>query len=383
MDPLWEPCFKLTEEVAMRNSLPIRLAATALLLGLQSCSSGNAETTIPLDQDSGTDSGSSLDSTSDTMISTDVGDDSGDDPLGGGCAMSSSVVQLRPLDLCLMLDQSGSMLGQKWDSVTAALNAFVTAQSSATDLQMSVQFFPLSGAGVCDLNAYAVPDIPMGEMSTVGPLLADSLKKRTPDGQTPTLPALQGAISYAQDWGTAHSDHTVAVILATDGEPDICGSTVDKVAQAATLGDQAQVPIKTFVIGVGKSLTSLDDIAKAGGSTHAFLVDDSSQSTQQEFLDALNEIRGTAIPCDLDIPKPEAGQLDYTLVNVVRTASGKKIVLPEVSGAAQCGNSPTGWYYDDPQKPTKIILCSSVCQDIRADSKGRIDVVFGCKTIVA
>ena len=49
----------------------------------------------------------------------------------------------------------------------------------------------------------------------------------------------------------------------------------------------------TFVIGVGPSLSALNGIAAAGGTTSAFLVD-TSANVNQQFLDAMNAIRNSA-----------------------------------------------------------------------------------------
>ena len=43
---------------------------------------------------------------------------------------------------------------------------------------------------------------------------------------TPTTPALDGAHVYARSEQVAHPDHTVAVVVVTDGVPRDCASTV-------------------------------------------------------------------------------------------------------------------------------------------------------------
>src|SRR5262245_20350540 len=55
---------------------------------------------------------------------------------GGACAATSSKGKLAPLDIYIMLDQSGSMSdpvpgGTKWTAITAALNTFLQAPASA------------------------------------------------------------------------------------------------------------------------------------------------------------------------------------------------------------------------------------------------------------
>ena len=66
--------------------------------------------------------------------------------------------------------------------------------------------------------------------------------------------------------------------------------------------------ILTFVIGVGSSLGALNGIAMAGGTNQAFIVD-TNANVNQQFLDAMNKIRGAALSCEYIIPTPDAGML--------------------------------------------------------------------------
>ena len=75
--------------------------------------------------------------------------------------------------------------------------------------------------------------------------------------------------------------------------------------------------------------------------------------------------------------------IDYTKVNVTFTKDNKQEPLAFVSDASGCAAAPdNGWYYDDPQKPTKVILCDQTCQRVRDGSSGEVDVVFGCAQLV-
>jgi hypothetical protein len=38
----------------------------------------------------------------------------------------------------------------------------------------------------------------------------------------------------------------------------------------------------------------------------------------------------------------------------------------------------TAWRYDDPKAPKTIELCTNACSAVKADFKGKLDVVFGC-----
>jgi hypothetical protein len=136
----------------------------------------------------------------------------------------------------------------------------------------------------------------------------------------------------------------------------------------------------TYVIGVG-NWSALDAIAVAGGTGSAFMVNvDNPEQTQRDFLAAINQIRGAALPCDLEIPPPPENEtLDPTLVNVTFTPPGGSTTLFYQS--ADCA-SDLGWRYDNPDAPTRIELCPNACQTVKAGAGGKLDVAFGCATVL-
>ncbi len=299
---------------------------------------------------------------------------------GSACAAETQTANLVPLDLYIMLDKSGSMLTSGgWDPVVTALNAFV-GDSASKDLGVGLQYFP--GSPECVSGTYENPAVPIAALPGNATPISTSLTNAAPGGQTPTLPALQGAMDQMTAWLLQNPTHAGVVVLATDGIPNDCASTVDKVAQVALSGASDNPKILTFVIGVGSNLTALNQIAQAGGTGNAFLVDTAGNVTQQ-FIDALNAIRGGAIACEYLIPTPEGGTIDFGKVNVQYTpGTGDKEFFPKVENKAACPPSGDGWYYDNPANPTKVILCQSTCDKIEADGQAEIGVAFGCTTIV-
>ena len=177
----------------------------------------------------------------------------------------------------------------------------------------------------------------------------------------------------------------MAIVVATDGEPNDCESTVDSVAAIAADGSQAAPSISVYVIGVGTNLMSLDQVAAAGGTKHAYVVDPSRDVTAS-FVEAMNAIRGrAALPCEYGIPEASSGEaVDFGRVNVAFTGSGDaggaKTVLLQVPDASACSATEAGWYYDDPAAPKSVELCPAACARAKADVEGRIDVLVGCKT---
>jgi hypothetical protein len=345
--------------------------------------------------------------------------------VGGGCAGISVGADKVPLDMYVMLDQSGSMSdpanggGTRWEAVEAAFNTFVN-QPEAAGIGIGIQYFPLDsgvscpalmctsdaecgppGCGPCDMpfpgfgvcpgfgssdsceiNDYATPDVAIAELPGNAAAITGSIAAHGPVGNTPTLPALQGAIQQAQSFATQNPGHQVIVVLATDGEPNVCGSDVNTVSNAAAMGVAGMPSILTFVIGVGASPATCNAIAAAGGTDQAFLVDQ-DPNVQQAFLDALNQIQGIALPCSYLIPEPTMGEINFEQVNVQYTPDGgSPETLPKVGSAAECPPGQNAWYYDNNANPTQIILCPDTCTNLSAGENGQVNIVLGCDTVV-
>ncbi|HEX7669120.1 MAG TPA: vWA domain-containing protein [Polyangiaceae bacterium] len=315
------------------------------------------------------------------------------------CAATVHEAEGIQLDMLIVMDGSGSMKdevagGAKWALLQAALDRFSNDPASA-GIGVGVSYFGVPvgyDAGdlvvSCDVADYAVPAVAIATLPQNAPAIVASLAGYVPQGGTPTRPALAGGIEYANAWLARHGTHRMILVLATDGEPNDCESTVLAVSQVAADALAARPSVQTYVIGVGESLDNLDQIAAAGGTDHAYIVDTSSTTTER-FVLALNSIRGeAALPCQYEIPVPDGatGRLvDFESVNVAYTESGDasrgtRAILLQVPNDRSCDTAGGGWYYDDPSAPTSILLCSSTCARVKADIRGRVDVLVGCKT---
>ena len=249
----------------------------------------------------------------------------------------------------------------------------------------------------CSGTDYATPAVeitPLGSSSAA--TLDSAIASWTPNGATPTAPALTGAIQHAKSWVDQNPTHTVVVVLATDGLPTECmPQNIPIIAQIAAQGAAGAQGVRTFAIGVFSTAdinagaqSNLDQIAAAGGTTKAFIID-TSQNVQQQFLAALNAIRGTKLACEYAVPKPgDAGALDYGKVNGEYTAPGASAptTIAYVGNQASCDPSGGGWYYDaDPAmggSPTKLIMCPGTCSTFGSINGGQIDIRVGCKTVI-
>ena len=83
------------------------------------------------------------------------------------------------------------------------------------------------------------------------------------------------------------------------------------------------------------------------------------------------------------MPAAPAGQnFDRNKVNVRVTTSGAMLDLGQVPDEASCGMRE-GWYYDDAANPARLLACPASCAALQGDLNARVDVLFGCETVVA
>ena len=110
---------------------------------------------------------------------------------------------------------------------------------------------------------------------------------------------------YAQDTLSTNPLQRMAMVLVTDGEPDACSSSLANVSLELAKADQLNIP--TYVIGVGTDLTSLDQLAMAGGTTAPTLVAvGDPATTKTQFLDrARRHSRSGAV---MRLPNPARAQ---------------------------------------------------------------------------
>jgi hypothetical protein len=301
--------------------------------------------------------------------------------IGQACATSNANGQAEPVSLVFMVDRSGSMKfnpspNLKWDSVLAGLKAFFADQRSA-GLSASTQVFPqFVNNDACNVGGYSSPLVALTALPDTAGALGKSLDANGPskDFNTPTVPALKGAVAQAQQLRA--QGKKVAVVLVTDGEPNGCSSNV---ASSATAAGTGLPDVRTYVIGVGDQLANLNSIALGGGSTKAVLISDANPAQiTTDLVAALGEIRKQALGCDYALPAPPNGeQLDISRVNVQWTPNGGATQALDYNGDCTGGK---GWRYDSASAPTKILICEQSCGEVLANASGKIDIVFGCKT---
>lgn len=360
-------------------------ALAAILLGC-SASPSDGAATRPIGEEGGQSGADGQAGGGSGYLNVGDASDSDGQPLSPDAACAASTVQssLMPLAIYVLLDRSGSMKqNNKWQDASTAFQQFLV-DPSASGIKVALSFFPSAG-GTCDGMGYATPVVPMAALpGNAGPLnnaiQANQPGSSSGSGGTPMEGALRGLSIFCGLYAPNNPGEKTVGVLITDGLPNGCNENTSALAAIAAGMNGATPPAPLFTIGMqGADFAMLNQLAAAGGSQQSF---DVSQGGAQAFLAALQAIAGQALPCELALPTNQSQQVDPAKVNVKYTGqNGTEQFLGQVANAAAC--VPNAWYYDDPQQPTKIVLCPDTCAAVRSDAAGTIDIILGCGTVVA
>ncbi len=335
--------------------------------------------------------------------SSGTGANNGDD---GGlktsqvCVGEAHGAEAVPVDMYIMFDHSESMADAIpgtnppvtwWATAQQAIATFVNNQQAANaHMGVGLQFFPIDGTAPASCTAdYSTPAVEIGLLPGNAGALTSIINAEQPNDFTPTGPALQGAINHMKTWGPAHPGRAPVVVLVTDGFPTEC--TPQEIPDIATIAKTAFTTdpvVRTFVVGfnLGAGGTNLNQIAKAGGTGQATLINNGDIGTQ--FVNALLGIASTPLQCSFPIPAPDQppGQppvvVNTDLVRVEYTPSTSTVSaeVPKVGDLGGCAlNANQGWYYDDQTTPKNILICPGTCANFAA---GTVSIQLGCKPTI-
>jgi hypothetical protein len=241
----------------------------------------------------------------------------------------------------------------------------------------------------CESGDYSTPAVAISAAPERSAAIIASLDSQTPNGLTPTGPALEGALAQAREWAETHLDRQVVTLLVTDGFPTECAPTeIGDIAALAQSAASAPRPVRTFVVGVfsdldlaGDGQARLDEVARAGQTGSALIVNTAGDVTQ-DFLAALDAVRSTSLSCDFSLDSDAA--LDFERVNLqLGDASGAKTSLFNVGDAPGCSADGNGWYYvrDAAGIPSQIRVCPSACEALQSGA-ATAELQVGCATLI-
>jgi hypothetical protein len=324
------------------------------------------------------------------------GDPDADAGSPGACAKQTARATRKPVYLAFAFDVSGSM-GKgdkpwhdqklKWDPVTQATQSFFE-DAKSEGFFASMTFFPADGGedARCESGSYRMPNVAMQSLpsNAFGDAL-DAIGKEDWRGGTPTLYVVQGVFDQIAE-AQKTKPGRYALVLVTDGYPQDCDD--DSIESVANFVKDRAAETPTYVIGVTNPpldgapdvTTNLADIAKAGGTGDAYLIDTGNPSqTAADFKKTIDGIRSAAVACEVAIPSAPAGQ----------TFDKKKVTVRYTSGSSMSAlvydpNCAAGakWHYDDPDKPSEIVLCPDTCKELQSHDDAELAVDFECEQVI-
>jgi hypothetical protein len=329
------------------------------------------------------------------------------------CASSVVSGDLKPANLLFVVDRSGSMncnlpedgqssedcelipakadeeLPSKWELTEVALaDAFDALETGGVDVRVGLTMFPVEGTW-CGVKRE--PDVSIAALdATQNTELDDFLATVSPDGSTPLAGATILAYAHLYDLLAQGSlDGNVFVVLLTDGYETCKLDELEKLLGQDVPNAYNLLNFRTFVIGAPGSEGAralLSQIAWAGGTAsspdcnHAAAPEnegdchfDMTMSTDfaADLADTLEQISGTVLTCELDVPSnPDGGAVDYDKVNVDVNDQPISPTDCSVEGA-------NGWEYFADR--TRIRLCGEAC-DLAMQENATVSIVLGCPT---
>lgn len=349
------------------------------------------------DTTGGADNGT--DGDDDDSIKLDVAgaDDESGNPIDDGedCAEVSEVadVGLQPADIIVVVDNSGSMSFEA-AAVQNNMNAFssqiflanidahvVLISSYPTDDDAGICVSEPLGAGGCPLSDTNLPTF-QHVNAGVG-----------------SNNALERVISLWPDYEDIMRPTAARhVVVVTDDDSDLSATDFDAMFKAldATNAEYTlhaiaapEDPATACLLGTSCCLTSADDGAEyldlvmATGGVWGNLCDQDFQPVFDQLSMAV--ISGATLACEFAIPTPPEGEtLNPDEVNVeFDDGQGGGLQIGRVDSAADCAAVDNGWYYDDPDAPTTILVCPQTCDVVQGFTMASVSIKFGCATIPA
>ncbi len=367
-----------------------KIALTTLGLLLAACGDGDGGRDggqsggVPLPGTGGT---AGTESVTDSLDS-DTGEklDLGVSDLPGGeeeCAAVSEAAELVPLpaDIIFVVDNSGSM-GFEAGQIQAEMNGFSTQIiDSGIDVHVVlISSYPDNGNGICI-------DPPLGNGGCPN---ADTFPPTFThvDERVASHDAWEVLLQTHPEWAPAiRAESSKHIVVVTDDTSNMDMTEFDP----SFLGLDASYAgyIHHSVVchsncasaaGIGTNYIELSNMT---GGVAADLCDQDFQAV----FDVLSTevIGGTQLACEFEIPAPpDDMEFNPNQVNLeFDDGMGGVLEIGRVDSPADCPNVVDGWYYDDPETPTLILMCPQTCDKVQLSMNGSINIKFGCATMPA
>lgn len=320
------------------------------------------------------------------------GDGSGDgDGDGGACASAVAQTTKPKVDIIFVIDNSGSMTGEM-AQIQANVNTFA-AKIGGSGLDYQVIFIVRkTGSG----NKICVPE-PLAKPSCMdNPPLFHHLDVNVQSHNV--FKAILGSYDFDATiaWGKhARSDaFKVFVGVSDDGRNDLETTEFDEALLAKGADQFGTAEDRRYVFHAicgwqeGTSPPSSSKCSTADGNGIKYqeaalltggIIESVCKTDYSSVLDKIGDGIIERLACELGYPTAEAA--DPTKVQVrLTTAGDAPQTLVQVTDASKCDANPTGWYYDEPSEPTKIVLCKSTCDVANKAPGSKVEALVGCKS---
>lgn len=288
-----------------------------------------------------------------------------------GCTSieDESPVSRGEVDILWIIDNSCSMFDE-YTKVKTNINAFAADISSAG---VDHHVIAIVGAAVIPFVS------PAGDPAVGTALGMDPARYRYVPAEVGSNNMYDVLIQTFSQWGPflrpAAPTHIVAV---TDDESNMPAATFRSTMEGL-LGHPfifhsiaSEAPLCPGAASPGLQHYMLSDMT--GGEKLSICLADWSPVFAR-LKDAV--IQSVPLPCEFTIPPaPDGKVFDKEFVNFEYTPDmGTGMPWPRANQAADCVDN-IGWYYDNPDSPTKIMLCPAGCTAVSGG--GKISIVFGC-----
>lgn len=317
----------------------------------------------------------------------------------GGCSSSSTQITRTPVVLEFVIDESGSMGGEKWQAQRDALLAAFEDMKNTADPAtfIGVQLFDSDPTTKVKPKPLTDPD----HYDDLVQLIDKDSPHGGGTGSEKALTAGYKVVDTFKPPASAGLDTTTMkriVIFMSDGAPS-GGDTEKQRVEDLVAEEFAQAPpagpVNTFSIGVGVFPSSdpntydpafMGRISVAGGTAPAGCdpasADEASTchfqitpggdvvATKDAFIAAINKIRALTASCEFTF-KISNGADPHNITVTMTTADGKVRKIKK--------DPNNGWTFDDEKAPTKVILHGNACSASNGTVSGKVDVIAACK----
>jgi hypothetical protein len=306
-----------------------------------------------------------------------------------------AVQKLAGARVVFVVDNSPSMYFETAE-VQARLNGFAEAISDE-EIDVRVLMLTAAASGYYTTN-YVDQGIcvaaPLGsgecnETPTPGDVAVDSLEPEFLhiDQYVNSTNALPVLVEHHDTWGpfTEGAETVHFVVVSDDDSNQPASYFIDHFLDLE--------PFRAAVVHAVVPTTDCPEAAQIGaeyiqlaewtGGVVGDLCDQEFFGVFQALSNAV--VNAAMLPCEYEVPVPPEGMLfDPTKVNIeFENGAGSIDQLGYVSSSFDCDFVTDGWYYDDPEMPTTIILCPQTCMDIQGQAGASVHVVLGCATVPA